>query len=72
MIVLAVSGIALLLTAPILARLFTRRGGDPTGLVRILQLFAVALLIAALFARPYNRATTAVPPPPDVHDTRGR
>ena len=70
MIVLALAGIVLLVAAPLIARLVVGRGGDPTGLKRILQVIAAGLLIGALFARPYNRDTTAVPPPPDA-DTRG-
>jgi hypothetical protein len=72
MIVLAVAGITLLLTAPLLARVILGRKRDPIALVRMIQLIAVGLLVAALFSRPYNRETTAVPPPPDAPDFRGR
>ncbi|MEX2582724.1 MAG: hypothetical protein WD766_05600 [Gemmatimonadota bacterium] len=65
MIVLGALGIALLLSAPLLARLVVGRQGDPVGLTRIIQVVAVALLVGALFARPRNLDTTAVPPPPD-------
>jgi hypothetical protein len=72
MIVLAVSGIVLLTTAPFLARLLTGRGRDRTGLTRIIQVLGAALLVAALFARPYNPTTTAVPGPPGSPGARPR
>ena len=72
MTVLTVAGLALLLTAPWIARVVNRRGQDSVGLTRILQVIAVVLLIGALFARPRNLATTAVPPPPDSPEMQNR
>ena len=71
MIVLTALGVALLLSAPLIARVVTR-GGDSVGLTRILQVVAVALLVGALFLRPRNLDTTAVPPPPDSPEMRDR
>jgi len=71
MIILSVAGIALLLAAPFLARLILGRRRDPVALVRMIQVIGAALLVAALFSRPYNRETSAVPPPPDAPDSRG-
>lgn len=72
MTVLAVAGIALFLTAPFIARAILGGDRDPVALIRMLQVVGAALLIAALFTRPYNRDTTAVPPPPDAPDSRNR
>jgi hypothetical protein len=72
MIVLGMAGVVLLLAAPFLARFVSGRRGDPTGLTRILQIVAVALLVGALLVRPYHRETAAVPPPPDAPEQRGR
>ncbi len=66
MLSLAVAGFVLLLGAPLIARVFSGRKGDPVGLTRILQVIAIGLLIAALLAMPYNPETTAIPPPPDA------
>lgn len=65
MIVMVLAGIALFVSAPLIGRLLTRHKRDPLALVRILQLLGIILLVAALLIRPYNRETTAVPPPPD-------
>jgi hypothetical protein len=65
MILLLAAGVSLLIGAPMIARIVAGRGSDPVGLTRVLQLVAVALLIAAIFARPYNPDTAAIPPPPD-------
>lgn len=65
-VALAVLGIALLLTAPLLGRLIVRGRGDPLGITRVLQGVAVILLVAALFFRPYQSETAAFPPPPDA------
>ena len=70
MIVLALAGIGLFLTAPLIARVALGRDRDAVALVRMIQFVGAALLIFALFLRPYNRDTTAVPPPPDVPDAR--
>lgn len=70
MLVMAAAGIGLLLSAPLIARLIKGRGSDPVALTRMIQIVAFALLIGALFVRPYNPETTAVPPPPDVPDAR--
>ena len=72
MIVLAVVGIGLLFTAPLLARLILGRKRDYVALMRMIQVVAVALLIAALIVSPYNRETTATPPAPDAVDPRAR
>lgn len=69
MIVLVLGGIAIFVSAPLLARL-VMRGRDPVALVRIFQLIGVIMLVTALLVRPYNRETTAVPPPPDVPAAR--
>lgn len=66
MVVLAVAGIALLLGAPLIARVIAGRGNDPIALTRLLQAVAVVLLIAALLLRPSNPETSAVPGPPDA------
>jgi hypothetical protein len=66
MIVMAVAGIALLLSAPLIARAAVGREGDPTGLTRIIQGLAVVLLIVALVFRPHQDETAAFPPPPDA------
>ena len=66
MIVLVVAGIALLVGAPVIARLAVGGGGDRVGLTRIIQVVAVVLLIAALFLRPHSDETAAFPPPPDT------
>lgn len=66
MVVLAVAGIALLLSAPLIARVAVGRGNDPIALTRILQAAAVVLIIAALLLRPSNPETSAVPGPPDA------
>jgi hypothetical protein len=65
MVVLAVAGLALLVSAPFLARLLTR-GRDSVGLTRILLAVAVVLLLAALLLRPHNDETAAFKPPPDA------
>ena len=66
MIGLAILGIGLLLTAPLIARAVLGREGDPTGLTRLIQGFAVVLLIIALVFRPHRSETAAFPPPPDA------
>ncbi len=66
MIVLVLAGIALFVSAPLLGKLMMRGKRDPVALVRILQLVGIILLVTALLIRPYNRETTAVPPPPDA------
>jgi hypothetical protein len=65
MVVLAVAGLLLLVSAPFLARLLTR-GHDPVGMTRILLAVAVVLLVAALLVRPHNEATAVFKPPPDA------
>lgn len=66
MIVLVLAGIALFIAAPLIGRLIMGRKRDPIALVRTLQILGIILLVAALLIRPYNRDTTAVPPPPDA------
>lgn len=66
MIALALAGIALFLVAPVLAKLIVRSRRDPVALIRLIQLVGIILLLTALIIRPYNRETTAVPPPPDA------
>ena len=66
MIVLVAAGIALLVGAPVIARLVVGRDGDRVGLTRIIQVVAVVLLVAALFLRPHSDETAAFPPPPDL------
>lgn len=66
MIVLALFGILLLVGAPAIGRLIVGSGRDPVAITRIVQVFAIALLIAAIFARPYNPDTAAVPPSPNA------
>jgi hypothetical protein len=68
MIASTVLGLALLVGAPLIARLATGRGRDPVGLTRILQAAGVVLLIGALLLRP-STLETAVPPPPDAPRT---
>jgi uncharacterized membrane protein YdcZ (DUF606 family) len=65
MVYLVLAGVAIFFAAPLLGRLMMR-GRDPVALVRVLQLVGVILMVAALLIRPYNRETTAVPPPPDL------
>lgn len=65
MVYLVLAGVAVFFAAPLLGRLMMR-GRDPVALVRVLQLVGVILMVAALLIRPYNRETTAVPPPPDL------
>lgn len=65
-IALALLGIALLLSAPLLGRVIVGGRGDPLGLTRVLQGLAVILLLAALLFRPYQTETAAFPPPPDA------
>jgi hypothetical protein len=69
MIVLAVAGVGLLLAAPVIAQLIVGRDRDSLGARRILQIIAGVLLIGALFARPYNPDTSAVPPSPNTGGT---
>lgn len=64
MAALTLAGLALLLGGPALARLLTRRR-DAVGLARVLQALGIALLVAALLARPRNPETAAFPAPPD-------
>ena len=66
MIVTGIAGIALLLAAPVLAKLVVGREGDPMGITRILQVLAVVLLLLALLFRPHQDETAAFPPPPDA------
>lgn len=66
MIVMAIGGIALLLAAPVLAKLVVGRDGDPIGITRILQVAGVVLLLMALLFRPHQDETAAFPPPPDA------
>ena len=66
MIVMALAGIGLFVSAPLVGRLLMGRKGDPVALVRIIQLLGIVLFVTALLIRPYNRETTAVPPPPDT------
>ena len=72
MLLLAGVGLALLFTAPALARLAVGHAGDPVGLRRILQVVAVGLLLAALLVRPHSDKTAVFPPPPDAVDSAGR
>jgi hypothetical protein len=72
MIVLAIAGFGLLIVAPLIARLILGRNRDSVALVRMIQVAAIAMLIAALIVSPYNRETTATPPPPDAEDPRAR
>ena len=72
MVVLAVAGIALFVAAPLIARVLMGRKRDNIALTRILQVIGVAMLIGALFLRPYNPDTTAIPPPPDMPDPRAQ
>lgn len=70
MVVLAIAGLALLITAPVLAKAVVGRERDPMAITRVLQILAVALLVGALFARPYNPETAAVPPSPNAQTPR--
>jgi predicted transporter len=65
MIALATAGAALLIIAPLLARLITGPQADATGATRLLRGLGVVLLIGALIARPYNPSTAAIPPSPN-------
>ena len=66
MLVLAGLGIALLIGAPLVARLIMRGDKDPVALTRALQVLAIILLVSALFLRPSNPDTSAIPAPPDA------
>lgn len=46
------------------------RDRDSIPLVRLLQLVAIGLFIVAIFVRPYNRETRAIPPSPDAAPER--
>jgi hypothetical protein len=72
MIVLTVIGLALLLSAPLIARIAVGRDRDSVALTRILQVIGVACLLGALLTRPRNLDTTAVPPPPDMIESGDR
>jgi hypothetical protein len=73
MVVLAAAGVGLLFAAPLIARRIVGPGRDSLGARRILQIIAGVLLIGALFARPYNPDTSAIPPSPNTGDeTTGR
>jgi hypothetical protein len=72
MLVLIILGIGLLLGGSLIARVVRGRGNDPVALARILQAVGIILLLAALFTRPKNLDTTAVPPPPDSPEMIGR
>jgi hypothetical protein len=65
MVVLSVAGIALLLAGPLVARAVVGSRWDPTPIGRILRGVGVILLIAALFVRPHNPSTGAIPSAPD-------
>lgn len=62
MLTLLVLGVGLLLGAPKIARL-ARRGRDPGGLTRIIQIVGVAILVIALLTMPRSPESTAFPPP---------
>ena len=64
-LLLGVSGAALLLAGPFVARLVVRRG-DPMGLGWVLQAVGILLLVAALLVRPHNPDNAAFPPPPEA------
>ncbi len=64
MLLLALAGIALLLTGPLLAR-WMGRAEDAAGLGRIIQAVGIVLLLAALLVRPHNPENSAFPPPPE-------
>lgn len=66
-----VVGLVFILLAPVFARV-VMRGRDPVALTRMIQAVGAVLVIVSLLFRPYNPDTTAVPPPPDVPDARGR
>ena len=72
MATLTVLGLALFLSARLIARIVVGREGDSTPLTRMLQAVAIALLIAALLARPHNPDTSAIPPHPDEVPARSR
>ena len=65
MLVLAAAGIALLLAGPLIARVVIGSRRDPTPVGWILRGLGVILLFAALFVRPYDPSTAAVPPSPN-------
>ena len=66
MILLAAVGAILLLGGRQLARIAMGREHDSVAATRFLQILGAAILIGALFTRPYNPETRAVPPPPDA------
>lgn len=68
MVGLAVLGIAILVAAPLVARIVMGRGRDPKGLTFVLWAVGAALLVAALLVRPASDETSAFPPPPDMVD----
>ena len=61
------AGIVLFFAAPMIGRAVVR-GGDPTGLARIIQVVAVVLMVVALLFRPHSTETAAFPPSPDMVD----
>lgn len=65
------AGILLFFAAPLISRALVR-GGDPTGLARIIQVVAVILMVVALVFRPHSDETAAFPPPPDLMDEPAR
>jgi hypothetical protein len=65
-VALVIAGLVLLVGSPFVIPLAFRGRRDPTGVIRIVQLVGVALLVVALFSRPYHPDTAAVPPPPDA------
>jgi hypothetical protein len=71
-IALAGIGVVLLIAGPLLARLLVGRragGGDPVGLARVLQAFAVVLLVTALLLRSGHKVSAFGPPPDEAGQT---
>lgn len=71
MIGLVVLGLLLLFAAPALARLIIR-DRDPVALTRMIQAFAIILLVVALLVSPRSPESTAFPPPAEGPPGTGR
>lgn len=71
MIGMIVLGLLLLFAAPVLARLIIR-DRDPVALTRMIQAFAIILLVVALLVSPRSPESTAFPPPTEGPPGTGR